>query len=159
MGRRTLLLVASVLISAIGVGMIGLYVKDADRRAEARAEAIYGPRPTPTPTPTPTEVSAHDDIAHRGLTIEVAESDRAIGLLQPGDRVAVYETAKSGTTTQIIDTIKVIGVGGAHDVKAAKGETVPGSIVALDATPTQAVTILQAQAGDRITLVVLGRAG
>jgi pilus assembly protein CpaB len=34
MGRRTLLLIASILVAAVGTALIGLYVRDADSRAE-----------------------------------------------------------------------------------------------------------------------------
>ena len=34
MGRRTLLLIASILIAAVGTALIGLYVRGADNRAQ-----------------------------------------------------------------------------------------------------------------------------
>jgi hypothetical protein len=166
MGRRTLLLVVSVLVAAVGVGLIALYVRGADRRAGERAERIYGSLPETTPTPKATLPAHHDDIADYGLTIEVTDPDRAIGLLQPGDWVAVYNTHKADPTksrpsetvsTQIIRKIKVIGVGPKHDVKSADGETIPLTIVALDADDDQITTILEAQAGGSLTIVPLGR--
>ena len=172
MGRRTLLLVVSILVSAIGVGLIGLYVKGAEQRANTRAERIYGPRPPPTPTPTVTAtVNRHDDINHLGLTIEVSDPERAIGLLVPGDMVAIYTTVQipakvndKGIITipartdaiRVVASIKVIGVGAKHDVNAATDETVAGAIVALDADADQTKAILKAKATGHLTIVVLG---
>lgn len=173
MGRRTLLLVVSILVAAIGVGLVGLYVKGADQRANTRAERIYGPRPTPTPTPkVSATLNRHDDITHLGLTVELKDADRVVGLLQPGDLVAVYTTRQipavlndQGTqvkparteATRVVDSIKVIGVGAKHDVKAVAGEEVATTIVALDADNEQTQAILVAQVGGHLTLVILGK--
>jgi pilus assembly protein CpaB len=40
MGRRTLLLIASVLVAAVGTALIGLYVRGADDRARGQATAV-----------------------------------------------------------------------------------------------------------------------
>jgi hypothetical protein len=40
MGRRTLLLIASILVAAVGTGLVALYVRTADRRAQAGEESV-----------------------------------------------------------------------------------------------------------------------
>lgn len=159
MGRRTLLLVASVLVAALGVGLIALYVKGADQRATRAASQRYGPPPTPAPLPaSPTPSAGHPDVAHLGLSIELGDPDRVWALLGPGDLVAIYATTKDGKTTQVVGSIKVIAVGARRSVRSVVTDTdIPGTIMTLDADDTQTRRILQAQAGGTLTMAVLGK--
>jgi len=159
MGRRTLLLVASVLIAAVGVGLIALYVKGADQRATKAASARYGPPPTVEPLPaSPTPSAGHPDVAHLGLSIEVGDPGRVWALLGPGDLVAIYSTSKDGKSVQVIASIKVIAVGARRSVRSTVTDTaIPSTIMTLDADDGQARKILQAQAGGTLTMAVLGK--
>src|SRR5689334_4379978 len=109
MGRRTVLLIASILVAAIGTGLIGLYVRGTEQRVRRDTLAQYGPAPTPpAPPPSPTPSAGHQDVAHLGVSIEVDDPDRVWALLGPGDRVALYVT-RPDTTDK--DGKKVAGRG------------------------------------------------
>lgn len=158
MGRRTLLLVASILVAALGVALIALYVRGADQRATKAASARYGPPPTVEPLPaSPTPSAGHPDVAHLGLSIEVGDPDRVWALLGPGDLVAIYSTSKDGKSVQVVGSIKVIAVGARRSVRSTVTDTIPSTIVTLDADDGQARKILQAQAGGTLTMAVLGK--
>lgn len=158
MGRRTLLLVASILVAALGVALIALYVRGADQRATKAASARYGPPPTVAPPPaSPTPSAGHPDVAHLGLSIEVGDPDRVWALLGPGDLVAIYSTSKDGKSVQVVGSIKVIAVGARRSVRSTVTDTIPSTIVTLDADDGQARKILQAQAGGTLTMAVLGK--
>lgn len=158
MGRRTLLLVASILVAALGVALIALYVRGADQRATKAASARYGPPPTVAPLPaSPTPSAGHPDVAHLGLSIEVGDPDCVWALLGPGDLVAIYSTSKDGKSVQVVGSIKVIAVGARRSVRSTVTDTIPSTIVTLDADDGQARKILQAQAGGTLTMAVLGK--
>jgi hypothetical protein len=158
MGRRTLLLVVSILIAAVGVALVGLYVKGADDRANLRAEARYGPRPpAPSPTPAPKSTNGHGDLQGYGFTVNVDDADRAIGLLVPGDRVALYKLPKGGGTPQrVVDSVRVVSVGAKKAVKGATEEQVPNTILGLDAPLEDAKAIERAASTGTLVVFVIG---
>jgi hypothetical protein len=142
----------------VGVALVALYVKGADDRATSAAEAKYhGPPPTPTSTPSPA-VTRHDDINHLGITVEIDDADRAVGLIVPGDLVAIYTVEKDGTVPlkAVVDSIRVISVGPLRTVNGADPDTAPPTIVGFDATRTQAHKIWDAQEKGRLTVAILG---
>jgi Flp pilus assembly protein CpaB len=158
MGRRTLLLVISILVAAVGVALVALYVKGADDRATAAAEARYhGPPPTPTATPSPA-ATRHDDINHLGITVEIDDADRAVGLIVPGDMVSIYTVRKNGTVLvdPVVESIRVISVGPLRTVNGADPDTAPPTIVGFDATRDQAHDIWVAQQKGSLTVAIRG---
>ena len=156
--RRSLLLVASILIAAIGVSLVALYVRGADQRATETATARYGPPPSiPPPPPSPTPSAGHDDVAHLGFSIEVSDPDRIWVLLGPGDLVSIWSTTKAGNSTQIVPSIKVIAVGPRRSVRGVTDETIPSTILALDADAAQTERILEGQSRGVLTVAVLGQ--
>jgi hypothetical protein len=156
MGRRTLLLITSILIAAIGAALVGLYARGADQRATQHAEAIYGPRPAITATPSPTATPQHPDITGVGLTVEISDPDRAIGLLQPGDYIALYTVAKTGRTHPVAARVKVISVGTTKTIDTKTSDTVPADVLGLDAPIDQAVAIERAKSAGQLVVFVLG---
>ena len=76
MGRRTLLLIASILVAAVGTGLVALYVRTADVRAQAQEEQV---------------------------TILIATQDIPLGT--PGTQVQKYTTAES-YPTRLAELIK-----------------------------------------------------
>lgn len=155
---RRLLLIASILIAAVGTALIALYVTGADQRATRAAEARYGPPPTtPAAPPSPTPSAGHPDVAHLGFSIEVADPDRVWALLGPGDLVSIWATTEAGAATQIVPSIKVIAVGARRSVRGVTGQPIPGTILALDATAGQTKRILEGQARGTLTMAVLGK--
>jgi hypothetical protein len=159
MGRsRTLLLVASVLLAAVGVGLIALYVRGADQRALETMTARYGAPPTtPPPPPSPTPSAGHDDVAHLGLSIEVRDPNRVWALLGPGDLVSLWTIAKAGAATQVVPEVKVIAVGPRRSVRGVNDDTIPKTILVLDADVPQTKRILEGNAGGNLTVAVLGK--
>jgi hypothetical protein len=158
MGRRTLLLVASILLAGVGVSLIALYVRGADQRATSAAEARYGPPPpTATASPSPTPSAGHSDVTHLGFSVEVDDPDRIWALLGPGDLVSVWSTTRAGNATQIVASVKVIAVGPRRSVRGVDDNTIPKTIIAMDADPAQTKRILEGQARGNLTVAVLGK--
>lgn len=157
MGPRTLLLTVSVLMAAVGVALVGLYVRGADQRADDRAQARYGPVPKVTAAPSPAPTLQHKDLAGYGFTVELQDADRAIGLMQPGDLIAVYVTAKQKQPDCVVDRIRVVSVGTRQRPGTEPaGETVPATVIGLDGTLDQAVAIEAAQSKGTLVAFVLG---
>jgi hypothetical protein len=158
MGRRTLLVVVSILIAAIGTGLIAIYVKGADQRAEAAAERRYGPRPAEVVTPDPSPTTRHGLREAFGFTIMVNDEDRVAGLLRPGDLVSVFTTTRAGRVPRdpIAQNVRVISVGSKSVADDATGEQVPNTILGLDVGPETVRALLQAEAGGTLAVAVQG---
>ncbi len=158
MGRRTLLLIVSVLLASIGVGLVALYTRGAQTRADARAEQKYGPRPALTTTPSPSPTNRHLDLEQElGITVEVADPDRAIGLLQPDDLVSIYAADRTGPKDRpVADRVKVVSVGIDRTVNGRDGEQIPNTILGLAVTRAVAQQIWHAEQKGKLLVGVLG---
>jgi hypothetical protein len=156
-----LLLVASILIAAIGTALIGLYVAGADQRAADAAEARYGP-PPPEPTATPTPTGEHQDIEHQALSVEVRDEDRVWAILKPDDLVSIWTVTgdpkqEEPKAVRLVDSIRVIAAGQHRSVDGVADLTIPGRIIVVDADRRQTAILLQGQAAGDLYLTVLGK--
>jgi pilus assembly protein CpaB len=216
MGRRTLLLVVSVLLAAVGTAFIALYVKGADDRAQSAARTVqvlvvqddipagtaigtaftkgailpepatgalarggYSPSQFTavqndyaasklyageilrssmlTANATPASGATHSDIHGIGFTVDVELSDRAAGLLDPGDQARLWSGSKITGVTEIIGSIRVISVGPRRAVTTTSTDQPPVTTVGLDATDKQITAIIKAEDdGDQLFLGVMG---
>ena len=77
MGRRTLLLITSILIAAVGTALVAIYVRGADERAEADAdlvEVLVATKPVTAGTPAGT------------AAVNLSFDDRSCPQARTGDR-------------------------------------------------------------------------
>jgi hypothetical protein len=155
MGRRALLLIASILIAALGVGLIAIYVAAADQRAETAALRKFGPAPKPAATSTPTPTPRHGDLLQdRAISVAIDDPDRVMALLSPGDWVELWTPknviGKPGQKVMmpVVGRVRVVSVGDGKVVEGAAASPppqTPTAILGLEVTPVQVRAILRAK--------------
>jgi hypothetical protein len=151
--------VASVLIAAVGTGLIWLYVAGADQRAAQSAERKFGPLPAIPATPTPEPGSKHGLKQDFGITIEIQDPDRAAGLLVPDDLVTIFTAAKGDPTQikQVVQNVRVISVGSKSSAEKNANESgLSSTILGLDVSVDDAEQIYRARAEGSLMVAVQG---
>ncbi len=213
MARRTLLIIASILLAALGTALIWLYVQGAENRAQQNAELVpalfltqnvpagQSPARYVVPQAVPPAVAANavtstQELGTQTLQVEgvkgqvllrsmlgssgtnagrfpaggaasvtISDPNRVPADLKLGDTVDVVELSKDTATTVLTGvTVRSIGGAGADatgtttsttsgTTSAAQGGTIPATIVGLNVTSTQALTLYTAVArGDQVAL-------
>ena len=84
-------------------------------------------------------MTRHNDINNLGITVEIDDANRAVGLIVPGDMVAIYTVTKDGTVPfkPVVDKT-AIPAGPTRTVNGADPDTAPPTIVGFDATRVEA---------------------
>ena len=223
MSRRTLLMISSILIAAIGTALIGLYVRQVEVRAERRlagvtvlmatrtiprgmlvsealqqgsmaartmaAEYAAGALPMEalnenlsqylthtvfTDTVIRPDMLGRSLIRHQdltkgmGMTVELLDPNRAVGMLMPGDQVAIFVTRTGGaagpTVQTVLKRVTVVSVGGRKNLGPtaspptagpSESDDVAGAIVGLDVSRAQVIAVRRAEAQGVLSFAVI----
>jgi hypothetical protein len=137
--KRTLLLVVSVLVAAVGTGVVALWAtttakgKDgANRSVVAAANGAATPSARPTSTVAPTTVVS----GHKGLAVTIANPG-----LAPGQWIDVAVTTEGGKAAVLYRHIAVLSV--LADGRVVLGLTIDEAVEVLTRTSAgQALTAL-----------------
>jgi pilus assembly protein CpaB len=216
MGRRTFLLIASIVVAAIGTGLVAIYVNNADNRARAgeqlvnvyvTKEIIAANSPAyvvqqkvqqePLPrrlvpktavtdlrtiagkvttaqifprTPIVTEMFGQQSQASANvvplgnemgaLSVQMTDSARLAGLLQPGSQVEVFSTSDEGGAVKLFDRVTVLSPGGTFRSATGERVTTPTTLVTLEIPLKDAERTIEAISAGSLYLVLLsGGAG
>ncbi len=151
MGRRTLLLIAALVIAAVGTVLIFVYVRSADERAQADAEPVevlVATQEVPAGT-TASEASAAGAFEQQTLPasavadgalddISIISDQVAQSTIYPGQQVLaqMFSTNESTSSLQVPKGELAISVQ-LGDPERVAGFVVPGSDVAIFATLPQ----------------------
>jgi len=151
MGRRTLLLIASILIAAVGTALIGLYVRGADNRAqktEGTVSALVAIKTIPAGTKL-------DDAVKSMHLAPVPARMAANGYLNPNAFAKIREAQKGKVVQEPINTEQVVlgsMFGSASD--AATTDITKGRGVAVELTdPGRAAGLLAPGSHVKIYLI------
>lgn len=135
MGRRTLLLITSVLLAAVGTAMVALYVREADNRAtrnEATASFVVAGR----------TIEAGDTITAQDLQVQVKRaSDQATSAVRSQEAVIGRRATAQILEGTTLDQRAIAPEGADADVEAAVRENELGVNVLLQ-DPNRAVSLL-----------------
>ena len=156
MGRRTLLMIAAVVIAALGATMIFLYVQGIDNRAQAGQEPLKVLVATDQITAGETIESAtesgkldlkaipKEDVAPGALnSTETLDGQIALGPIFPGDQIVPGKFGQVGTQNSIQIPDKNLAMSVQLDDPArVAGFLNPGSQVAIFATTTNETRLL-----------------
>jgi len=154
MGRRTLLLIASILVAAVGTALIGLYVRDADSRArrnQSLVSVLVADRQIDPATPVNT-LSAGSFRSERMLRTSsrpdgyltlaqftAAERNRATRItILPGQQIvpAMFAAADAAGQTDLKPGRRGLAIELTDPARAA-GLLTPGSEVTVYSIPNQ----------------------
>ena len=109
-------------------------------------------------TPGPSPTSRHHDLGQQlGITVEVEDPDRAVGLLEPDDVVSIYAADHLGSKDEpVADRVKVVSVGIERTVTGHDGEQIPNTILGLAVSRAVAKQIWRAERDSKLLVGVIG---
>jgi Flp pilus assembly protein CpaB len=221
MSRRTLLMISSILLAAIGTALIGLYVRQVEVQAQRRlagVEVLMATRTIPrgmlvseaweqgamaarmmaaeyaagalpvadlnanmgqylTHTVFSDTVirsdmlgrslTRHQDLTQgMGITVELRDPNRAVGMLTPGDQVTVFVTRNSESRRPVVQIVlkrvTVVSIGGRRTTgpsptssSTSATEEVSSAIVGLDVSRAQVIAVRRAEVEGELSFAVI----
>jgi pilus assembly protein CpaB len=169
MDRRRVLLVVAADIAALGTLLVFLYVRGADTRAEEKYHAVKVLKAVKQINAGET-VEAAQAAGKIAVSINLTDTARVAGFVNPGDQVAIFMNSSGGAglgsfTRLLLSPVEVIAVGTTTVVSTTKTdstgaqttEQLPRTLFTLGVTQDEAQKIMFASGNGELAFAKIGK--